>query len=325
MLVDSVKAWEFTAEKIPVRNSYGCPAGSPGILIPDHYQIRKTAEFGHENLGTCGKQYEIVQHKDIITTVESALDDMGLKGFKRNVRLLGENGSRMVATYTFREEITKDIKQGDSVGFRLEARNSYDGKWRYHMVGGGLRLICLNGMVGMDRESQVGWSGKHTTSLAMDVAREEIQKLIKLFEKDVSKMQNMAEKTFSHVQGLHLLEHLTAKLQSDAKKDSTLFKNLASIWEAPSYELDGSPSGTRNLWQSYNCATQHARDVEAGSTNKKGVERWEQSDKQRLGISRFYNGLLRDASKFQAALEPSCLPERERPRGGRVVVAYSGS
>jgi hypothetical protein len=325
MLVENKKqAWEFTTEKIPVRNSYGLDFADPGRLIPDTFQIRKTAEFGHEHLGICGNQYEILEHRDVISTIESALDDMGLKGFKRNVRLLGTNGSRMVASYDLKDEITKDVKTGDPIGFRLEARNAYDGHWRYHMVGGGLRVVCLNGMVGLDRESQVGWSGKHTRSLDIGEAKEEIEKLVKLFNVDVLKMEQMAEKTFSQVQGLHLLEHLTAKLQKDAKKDSTLFKHLSAIWEAPTYAQDGVATDTRNLWQSYNCATQHARNVEAGDTNKKGEPRWEQSDKQRLGISRFYNGLLKSAERFQTSLEPAPLVDRKRPRGGRIVQAFTG-
>ena len=166
----------------------------------------------------------------------------------------------------------------------------------------------------------MAWLG----SLDIGEAKEEIEKLVKLFNLDVSKMEQMAEKTFSHVQGLHLLEHLTTKLQNDAKKDSTLFKHLSAIWEAPTYAEDGVATDTRNLWQSFNCATQHSRDVERGDTNKKGLPRWEQSDKQRLGISRFYNGLLRSAEKFQAALEPAPLADRKRHRGGRIVQAFTG-
>ena len=325
MLVDTKKqAWEFTTEKIPIRNSYGCAPGNPGRLIPDQWQVKKTAEFGHEHLGTCGNQYQILEHRDVVRTIELALDDMGLKGFKRSVQLLGTNGSRMVASYDLKDEITKDVKTGDPIGFRLEARNAYDGHWRYHMVGGGLRILCLNGMVGLDRESQVGWSGKHTRSLDIGEAKKEIEKLVRLFDLDVSKMEQMAEKTFSHVQGLHLLEHLTTKLQNDAKKDSTLFKHLSAIWEAPTYAEDGVATDTRNLWQSFNCATQHSRDVERGDTNKKGLPRWEQSDKQRLGISRFYNGLLTSAEKFQTALEPASLVDRKRHRGGRIVQAFTG-
>ncbi len=316
MLIDDSKkqAWEFTTEKVPIRNSYGTEPMDQGRLIPNAFQVRKTAEFGHEHLGICGNQYEILEHRDVISTIESALDSMGLKGFKRNVRLLGTNGSRMVATYDLKDEITKDVKTGDPIGFRLEARNAYDGFWRYHMVGGGLRVVCLNGMVGLDRESQVGWSGKHTRSLDIGEAKDEIQKLVKLFNLDVLKMEQMAEKTFSQVQGLNLLEHLTKKLQKDAKKDSTLFQHLSAIWEAPTYVQDGSPTGTRNLWQSFNCATQHTRDVERGDTNSKNQPRWEQSDKQRIGISRFYNGLLRDSNKFQAALEPALLEDRKKTR-----------
>lgn len=316
MLIDDIKkqAWEFTTEKVPVRNSHGCFGNDRGRVIPDTWQVRKTAEFGGDHLGICGNQYEILEHRDVIDTIETALDGLGLKGFKRNVRLLGTNGSRMVATYDLKDEITKDVKTGDPIGFRLEARNAYDGFWRYHLVGGGLRVICLNGMVGLDRESQVGWSGKHTRSLDIGEAKDEIQKLVKLFNVDVLKMEQMAEKTFSQVQGLNLLEHLTKKLQKDAKKDSTLFKHLSAIWEAPTYAQDGSPTGTRNLWQSFNCATQHSRNVEAGDTNRKQEPRWEQSDKQRLGISRFYNGLLRNSDKFQAALEPALLEDRKKTR-----------
>lgn len=99
-------------------------------------------------LGVVSKRYHVIQNNDLDDSVRQSFERSGVEIDKMHSYCLN-NGRHVQMVYEVRNRI-KDVKRGDAVGLRFIATNSFDGKSSATFGIGILRLVCTNGMVGLD-------------------------------------------------------------------------------------------------------------------------------------------------------------------------------
>lgn len=99
-------------------------------------------------LGTVSKRYHIIQNNELDANVRQSFERSGVEIDKMHSYCL-KNGRDVQMVYEVRNRV-KDVKRGDAVGLRFIATNSFDGKSSATFGIGILRLVCTNGMVGLN-------------------------------------------------------------------------------------------------------------------------------------------------------------------------------
>lgn len=101
-------------------------------------------------VGIVSKTYELVQHRQVVSLIQTALSKAEIDGTEVHGELtITENGERMRLSVEFpaKEEYILQIADKDEMRLRLECFNSVDGSMRFLAVLGWLRFICANGLV----------------------------------------------------------------------------------------------------------------------------------------------------------------------------------
>lgn len=101
-------------------------------------------------VGVVSKNYRLVDHHQLLGTVEDALADNGVK--PADVKVRGEwtsHGERARFSVIFPPEgrFRMQLASNDEMRFRVEIFNSVEGSCRLMAVAGWLRFVCLNGMI----------------------------------------------------------------------------------------------------------------------------------------------------------------------------------
>lgn len=190
-----------------------------------------------ECLAVTSKKYKIVQNRDVLETIESCLD---YGGFTRQTYSVA-GGRRMYAVYDFDRE-QREIAPGDNLGFRLLAKNSYDGSTGVTLAAGLLRYICANGMVSMAKESQV--TKVHNNRIDLKFLRDTIKESRFQWLAAVDFYKAMSNRQITQDEGSVLIK----KMELGDRRA----KRIEETWTNPTYELDHS----RNIYNLYNAVTQ---------------------------------------------------------------------
>ena len=117
---------------------------SNGEEVPLSRAVVRTDQ--NKPICSVSNRYNLVPHSNV---VDAALEYSKTLGFKGEPEIeFFNNGpcSTLTVQVTYREN-TIEVKKGDYVGVRVYFSNSYNGKSSLTVRIGGLRLICLNGMV----------------------------------------------------------------------------------------------------------------------------------------------------------------------------------
>ncbi len=88
------------------------------------------------------KNYELVQHEDVVKVVDEALKEMKVKPFKSMITI-GHKGANMF----YRLLLFQDVIREDKVGFGIMITNSYDRSFAINVLGYGLNFTCMNQMI----------------------------------------------------------------------------------------------------------------------------------------------------------------------------------
>jgi hypothetical protein len=102
-------------------------------------------------VGVVSKNYRLVDHHQLLRTVEQALVDNGLdlRAFliRAHLTLHGERAHFSIL-FPREQRFTMPVdNKEDDMRFRLEVFNSVEGSCRLMAVGGWLRLVCSNGLI----------------------------------------------------------------------------------------------------------------------------------------------------------------------------------
>lgn len=163
------------AKKIPLFNEH-------------HTQLEKyrgivNAENIDQVFAIATKGYQVIQHDELVETVEKALTEINLKNSTRTVEL--NSGARIHVDISFPDNTLKI--NDNTLSLNIAWDNSYD-------LSTGIRITVS----GQDHkgtsyyipESYASYYHKHTKGLSMDKVKESLEKGINSFDKQVSNYFN---------------------------------------------------------------------------------------------------------------------------------------
>jgi len=192
-----------------------------------------------ECLGVVTEQYSVMQNEDLFGSVEELFKNRNLGVFKRREIVTG-GGSRVRGIYTFSEQGIK--VQKDDILFQLTIQNSFDGSLRVAFKAGLFRLVCSNGATS-PVGGLVNLTKKHTDALSLDFAGEALDACVENFNRSADRLDAMARKNISQVEGRKLLNGLV-KAKAISERQSN---EVEQVWNNPSYREDEART-VYNLW-----------------------------------------------------------------------------
>lgn len=215
-----------------------------------YFRFNRREDTG-EYLGVVSKDYAVVQNSELVNAVEEAFSlRPELGAFSRSVAVMGQ-GEKVAITYRFDSYTRKLAKVGDSVGFQLTIRNSFDRSWQASLIGGLMKLACLNGMTTLAKE--LALLQRHSSRLSLKFVGDMIQRAMEVFHKSTAHFDNLASVSITQAEGRHVIAYA---LEKYSVISTVTAQAVTKLWEAPTYAVDAD----RNLMNLYSAFTQHLRD-----------------------------------------------------------------
>lgn len=114
------------------------------------YQVPTRQGENPVPVGIVSKNYRLVDHHQLLRTIQEVLDDFGIESSQ--LQVLGEwttHGERARFSLIFpaKDRFNVILADGDEMRFRIEVFNSVEGSCRLMVVAGWLRFICSNGLI----------------------------------------------------------------------------------------------------------------------------------------------------------------------------------
>ena len=242
--------WDYTVEKGPVFDENG--KAVKGQFMNRRQDTGQVLKVG------VSKDYNVVNNRDIVNPVQEVLADLGLEPTKVSHYVMG-GGARYKARFEFKDTQIELPKVGDAMGFRLDLDNSFDLWHRIKTMGGGLRLVCTNGMTTFDKAH--GISCKHSNRFNVSNIKKAIGAALDGFynlAKDDNPFTVMAGREVTQEQGINILQNLVNKGDiSEVRREG-----IAKVWNGPTYREDEA----RNLYNLLNSVTEYTTH-EVAETN----------------------------------------------------------
>ena len=113
-------------------------------------------------LGTVGKNYKPIPHKDIVQNVLDAYEDSGLSQDTDINISTYDNGAKLYGEIVFNDHVIEP-EVGDIIKYRVKFYSSYDTSWAFCVGSDGFRLWCKNGCANPLTIAKI--NAKHTTHL----------------------------------------------------------------------------------------------------------------------------------------------------------------
>ena len=181
------------------------------------------------------KDYGIVNNAELFDTVREALKGLNDLGDYDEEIIVARGGARVYGRYTFKDETIKLPKVGDEMGLRLDVNNSFDRSTKISTVGGILRLLCTNGMVGTEQD--IAFTKKHSNKLNLDFIQDAMMKAVESFRAFANPnniYSQMAEKEITQEQGLYILHNLVKKnvisvAEDDRNSENPVYTTLVMV------------------------------------------------------------------------------------------------
>lgn len=204
------------------------PVAMKGIVRADTNKV----------IATVSDKYTLVPHSNVIDAAERALAGRG--GFERKV-FTTHDGARLYGEYRMKD-LQSDVS-GDKMEAMIIVRNSYDASSSVSIAVQGLRLICLNGMMGMG--SMFSFGKKHIGEITFnDDLREDIGIALNRYNDNLIPFwKNLSEKRLSMDYGVDIIKNASEEKIMPKKYE----EEVIDKWE--------TEAGQRNAWILLNCFT----------------------------------------------------------------------
>jgi Domain of unknown function (DUF932) len=159
------------ADAIPafIRRPFQIDRGVPASTVNPYYEIivrlPTDAEPTEVPVGLVSRHYQLIQHLEILQRAATIIASLGIDLNQIDVNLdLTIHGERMRLGLLLPKdsEYSVTVRKGDIMALYLEFVNSVDGSLRMSLRVSWLRLICLNGLV--VREVQSDFSRPHVSA-----------------------------------------------------------------------------------------------------------------------------------------------------------------
>lgn len=195
-------------------------------------------------IATVSTRYKLVEHSDVFRQAQSYITGLG---DPKNEFIIANNGARAIGQFTFMDK-TLAVAKGDLVGLRVFVENTYNARGSIKVRLGGIRLVCMNGMV---RHSDVfNLSVKHTGEAKIDFPP--IERVMQTFQSTVNQYKQYA--------GM--------ELTADAYKGSAEAAVRNHI--VPASAIENIPDTERTVWDLFNRFTYHITHKETSRSTGAG-------------------------------------------------------
>ena len=264
---------DFEVEKFNLAPYTGGWSGADAIPSDIGVGLRRTDT--KQPLAIVSETYEIVQYKDIVTSVEEAI---GLSGmdltdalFETNVY---KNGARLELRAKFPAH-DMIIGEGDTVIPEFWFRSSQDRSLANNGFMGAWRGACWNTLVMGDKLAYI--YGRHTKNFNVLGFASKIEKAGEYIANDgLRQMRNWYHTDVSRDNIIHLFTHTLAKKTNNVSREvepnKVMLSNLMKIFDEENRHLHGQANyekyATRNrgtLWSAYQAATYWSSHDKNGS------------------------------------------------------------
>ncbi len=297
--IEGIDAATFTAVRRPFVNRDGQSwAGRHEIVRTDTMQT----------MGMCGKNYNLIQHVDVIDSALTAFDRCSInrEDVEQHIQTF-DGGAEMHARFTFKNgKQKKQVKVGESLGFRLEFENSLNGRKRVTARGGSIDLVCSNGMVAMSNVT-TAFSRKHNGAWSITDYVDTFKALFDQFGKEVESIKQLDKIEFSQVAGQNFIGHLIKDYLKTTAQDSRTLVGYFTDPDSAIHErhrgrgLHGTVEAkTRTAWHVYSAATALLRDRESAG-------RFDDAQNKRASLANLFGSIASDRSK----VDPLLIPHRD--------------
>lgn len=235
-----VVAWDDKVILAPVKNFRGVDIpGRKGVFTEDGILLGSYAADEH-----------LLENSALLSYFEGALREMGLE-WERTIFCLA-GGAEMVAHYVIRS-ITVNGPDGKPICLRISIENSYNGTRKVALAIQALRLICLNGMVGL--RNVFSLAQRHSGSMDSKGIICRLTPEIETGMKGISASLNkLADTKISDDEGRFFLRNLA--LANKLKFSPLLARRIETLaWNRPAED----EKDTRNtLFGVFNSTTRYA-------------------------------------------------------------------
>ena len=183
-------------------------------------------------------KYTLVPHKNVIDLAEKSLERYG--SYKKEIYTT-HNGARLYGEYKLND--FNDHIDGDEVGAMLIIRNSYDASSSVSISVQGLRLLCLNGLMGMGTIFSHGKRHVGEIDMSEDVTSNISNALSDYKDSAIPFWKKLAENKLSKDAGISIIKTAAEdKIIPQKYEDEIVDK-----WDTEARIL--------NSWILYNCFT----------------------------------------------------------------------
>jgi len=225
--------------------------------IDGYSQVWDTTNDKPIPAGVVGSKYHPTAYHELVDRCSEGLVKANLDTGCIVKDAMHEGGAKFVRTISY-PNITiepKTRKQGDIIRFEVVLRSSLDGSWVHSLQILPIRLLCSNGMVGVDSNYKLIFNFKHTTGFTADMIRDKVligQESFQEMKPWFESLSN-AEVTTDDVKSL--LKQTLFKKQ--AQKDAELKENKTFNWMMEQFLRETKDLGM-TMWSVYNMLTAYA-------------------------------------------------------------------
>jgi len=159
------------------------------------------------------KNYELVQHEDVVKTVDEALNEMKIEPIATDI----EFGHRY-ANMFYKLLLFEDVIKEDKVGFGIMVTNSYDKSFGIGVLGYGQNFACLNQMVlGREILRIVKRHFKVSVGINLTKVKEAVIEIIDSLQNVADLIKALAEGKISMLDVFAILDGLKLSKTAEAK------------------------------------------------------------------------------------------------------------
>ena len=196
-------------------------------------------------LGMVSQTYKLVDHKETIYNVQTALEYAKLLDRKPKHSIIN-NGAKIISEFILKDEIMP--LKNDKIKTRIILNNSYDGSLAIQFLFGLYRLVCSNGLMIGVTYGKIKYYHRQYFNLKDFI--ESVQENFKNYRKQsAQKIRELANKKIKEEQGKKIIE--TICLSNKKFLPKKLFNPIFEYFKYPKYDLDKQ----KNLWTLYNAFT----------------------------------------------------------------------
>ncbi len=209
----------------------------------------------NEHLGILGPRTEPIPYARSMQATDEALEHIGLRYDSKTQ--VYDNGATVRRQITF-PNITIEPVVGDTVCFKIDHFDSYNGKWALQLNATGERLVCLNGMTRPDY--YVRAYTRHTRNAGLNIP--ELMNKIREGVEDFKQSNDTYQRYYNRECTWNKFEQLMLNTiaynkehESDEKRPAVSkmrMEQLSRCWDYNSSTLG------QNCWAAYNAMTEWA-------------------------------------------------------------------